>query len=202
MTTPPPPRDPDDGRPSGWDDQPPPYGQQPGYGQQPPPYDQPPGYGQQPGYGQPAYGQQPGYGPAPEAFGGSPAGTRPPQVTGAAIAAIVIGALGTLGGLLSLFAIGVIFDLSALLGLLVLVSFVIAVAVLIGGIRLIRGGDAGLLLTALYASIGLNLLLLVVSVVDGSFQFGSLLGFLVPIVIVVLLRQPPAREYLATRRPG
>ena len=47
---------------------------------------------------------------------------------------------------------------------------------------------------------GLNLLLLVVSVVDGSFQFSGLLGFVVPIVIVVLLRQPASQQYLATRR--
>jgi hypothetical protein len=121
-------------------------------------------------------------------------------VTGAAVAAVVIGALGALGGLLNLAVIGTVFDVSPLLGVLVLVSLVVALAVLAGGIQLLRGGDEKLLLTALYASIALNLLVVVLSLVDGSFQFFNLLGFLIPLVIVFLLRQPPAQQYLAERR--
>ena len=140
---------------------------------------------------------QPGWSPAPD---GPTAGVRPPQVTGAAVAAVVIGALGALGGLLNLAVIGTVFDVSPLLGVLVLVSLVVALAVLAGGIQLLRGGDEKLLLTALYASIALNLLVVVLSLVDGSFQFFNLLGFLIPLVIVFLLRQPPAQQYLAGRR--
>ncbi|MCW2581550.1 MAG: hypothetical protein JWQ53_340 [Klenkia sp.] len=174
MTSPDPPQDPN----AGWQ-------QTPG---QPYPGPQPPAYGQQPASGGPA------------APGGSPTGVRPPQVTGAAIAAVVIGALGTLGGLLNLAALGLLFEVSAVLGVLVLASLVIAVAVLVGGVLLLRGADEKLLLNALYASIALNLVVVVLSLVDGSFQVVNLLGFLVPLVIVFLLRQPPAQQYLAGRR--
>ncbi len=178
-----------------------PYGtpQQPpaGYGQQ--------GYGQ-PGYGQPGYGQQQGYGqqgytPAPSYSGGPPAtGQRPGGVTAAAVIGIVIGGLGTLGGLLALLAIGLIFEASVLLGILVLLSFAAAVVMLVGGIQALQGKSPRLLLLASFASIGLQLLSLVVGVAVGEpFSFMSLLGFLLPGLIVFLLMRPESKQYYASR---
>lgn len=118
MSTPTPPPDPQ----QGW--------QQPGPSQ---PY----GAGGQP---QP-YGGNPGN--APQAPGGYSNSARPGQVTAAAVIGIVSGALGVIGNLVSL---GLAFDFSALLGLLSLVSLVIAIGALVGGIQVLRGGSPQVLL--------------------------------------------------------
>ena len=178
-----------------------PHGQ-PGWG---PPADQPPGqgYGQPQGYG-PEYGQPQGYGQGygdPQAYGGPPGGgKRPGQVTAAAVIGIVIGGLGTLGGLISLFAIGQLFAVDALLGILALLSLAAAVVLLVGGIKVLRGQDPKLLLLGSYASIGLQLLYLLWALVrEQGFVFTGLLGFLMPILILVLLRSGQSREYFAAR---
>ena len=145
------------------------------------------------GYGAPA----PGWSGAPAGYG---AGQRPGQVTGAAVIGIVNGALGSLGGLFSLFGLGLVFAFDAFLGLLALASFAVAVVVLIGGIQAIQGKSPRLLLLGSYASIGIQLLYLLWSIVSGwGFAFMGLLGFLLPAVIVFLLRQPQAKQYYASQ---
>ncbi|MGY2002293.1 hypothetical protein [Blastococcus sp. SYSU DS1024] len=168
---------------------------QPGWG--PPPGQQPgQGYGQGPGYGQ----QPGGYPAAPAGYGQAPTGQRPGQVTAAAVIGVVIGGLGTLGGLLTLFAIGAVFEVDALLGILALLSFAAAVVLLIGGIQVLRGQDPKLLLLGSYASIGLQLLYLLWSLVqEEGFVFTGLLGFVLPILIVVLLRTGQSQQYFAAR---
>ena len=157
----------------------------------------------QPGWGAP---QQPpgGYNPAPQ-YSGSPAGygagaARPSQVTAAAIIGIVIGGLGCLGGLIALTGLGVVFAFDAVLGLLALLSLAAAVVILIGGIQAIRGQSPRLLLLGSYASIVIQLLYLIWALVSGwGFVWTGLLGFILPVVIVFLLRQPQAKEYYASR---
>ena len=149
---------------------------------------------------------QPGWG-APQPYGapGSPAGygggaARPSQVTAAAIIGIVIGGLGTLFGLLALAVIGVVFAINALLGIFALLSIAAAVVVLVGGIQVLRGQSPKLLLLGSYASIGIQLLYLILSLVsDYGFSFSALLGFILPVVIVVLLMQPQSKQYFASQ---
>jgi hypothetical protein len=161
--------------------------------------------GGQPGWStppQPPAGYNPpGYDPAPSYAGGSPAaGERPSQVTAAAVIGIVIGALGSLGGLIGLFGLGLVFAFDAVLGLLTLLSFAVAVVLLVGGIQAIQGKSPRLLLLGSFASIGVQLLYLIWSIVSGwGFAFFGLLGFILPIVIVYLLRQPIAKQYYASR---
>ena len=156
----------------------------------------------QPGWGAP---QQGGYQPAPNYAGspagyGAPAGKRPGTVTAAAVIGIVIGALGTLGGLISLFGIGILFEFDVCLGVLELLSFAVAVFMLVAGIQALTGKSPKLLLQASYASVVLQLLYLIWSLVSGwGFAFTGLLGFIIPIAIVALLRQPPAKQYYASR---
>jgi hypothetical protein len=178
----------------GWDaPQQQPY-QQPGYPQP----------GQQPGHQQPGY-QQPGYQPAPSYSGGpagygAPTGQRPGPVRTAAIIGIVWGGLGTLFGLLGLIAIGLIFSYSALLGLFVLLGLAASIAMLVAGIQTLQGKSPKLLLYLSYASIAIQLLSLIFSLASGyGFSFSSLLGFIVPIVIVAMLRQPVSKQYYAAR---
>lgn len=170
---------------------------QPSWG--PPPGQQPaPGYGQQ--YPPQQYGQGYGYPNAPAGYGQAPGGKRPGQVTAAAVIGVVIGGLGTLGGLLTLFAIGAVFEIDALLGILALLSFASAVVLLIGGIQVLRGQEPRLLLLGSYASIALQLLYLLWGLVqDEGFVFTGLLGFVLPILIVVLLRTEQSRQYFAAR---
>jgi hypothetical protein len=202
MSSPTPGSDPNQPQP-GWGP-PPSQGQQPGYGQQQPGYGQP-AYGQQqPDYGQPAYGQpqgQPGYEAAPGWSGApAPGGKRPGAVTAAAVIGIVIGGLGTLGGLLTLFALGDLFEIDALLGILALLSFAAAIVLLVGGIQVLRGQAPKLLLLGSYASIVTQLLYLVWALIrDQGLVFTGLLGFILPILIVVLVRSGQSREYFAAR---
>ena len=172
-----------------------------------PPQGSPQGYGAPaqgygaptPGYGNPAQGYG---GPAPAYPGGPDAGPgqRPVQVTAAAIIGIVIGGLGTLGGLLALLAIGLLFGISPLLGIFALLSLAAAVVVLVGGIQTIQGKSPRLLLLGSYASIAVQLLYLIISIAVGyGFSFTSLLGFVLPGVIVFLLMQPQTKQYYASR---
>ncbi|SMO83357.1 hypothetical protein SAMN06273567_105125 [Geodermatophilus aquaeductus] len=161
-------------------------------------------YGQQQPHGQP-YGQQPpapyggGFG-GPSPYGGAPAGQRPGQVTAAAVIGVVIGGLGSLFGLLAILGIGLLFALSPLLGLFTLLAVATAVVVLVGGIQVLTGKGPRLLLLGSYASIGIQLLTLVISLaVGGGFEFSALLGFVLPGLIVFLLQQPQAKQYFASR---
>jgi hypothetical protein len=157
----------------------------------------------QPGWGAPQPAQ--GYNPAPSSSGppagyGAAGNQRPSQVTAAAIIGIVIGGIGTLFGLIGLFAIGIVFDFNLILGLLYLVSIATAVVVLIGGIQAIQGKSPRLLLLGSYASIGVQLLYLIFSVASGyGFSFSALVGFVLPGIIVFLLMQPQAKQFYASR---
>jgi hypothetical protein len=112
----------------------------------------------------------------------------------------VIGGLGTLFGLLALIAIGLLFAISALLGILALLSFAAAIVVLVGGIQTIQGKSPRLLLLGSYASIALQVLYLIIAIAVGEgFSFTSLLGFVLPGVIVWLLMQPQSKQYFASR---
>ena len=145
------------------------------------------------GYGAPA----PSWSGAPTGFG---AGQRPGQVTAAAVIGIVIGALGSLGGFVSLFGLGLVFSFDAFLGLLALASFAVAVVVLVGGIQAVQGKSPRLLLLGSYASIAIQLLYLLWSIISGwGFAFMGFLGFVLPAVIVFLLHQPQAKQYYASR---
>ena len=166
-----------------------------------------PGWGapQQPQGYQPQGYQPQGYQPAPSYSGdpagyGAPTGKRPGTVTAAAVIGIVIGALGTLGGLLSLLGIGLVFDFDVILGILALLSFAVAVLMLVAGIQALTGKSPKLLLQASYASIVLQLIYLIWALVSGwGYEFTGLLGFVLPVVIVALLMQPASKQYYAAR---
>ncbi len=167
---------------------------QPGWSAPPPP----PGQGYDPqGYGAQEYGA-----PAPS-WSGSPAwygaDQRPGQVAAAAIIGIVIGGIGTLFGLLGLFAIALLFEASAILGLLFLLSVATAVVVLVGGIQTLQGRSPRLLLLGCYASIGIQLLYTIFAMTYGESWFSGLLSFVIPILIVALLLQPQSKQYFAAR---
>ena len=149
----------------------------------------------QAGWGAP---QQPGYSPAPSYSAGPPAGTgqRPGMVSAAGIIGIVWGALGLLFGLL---ALAILFAFGALLGLLALISVVVAAALLWAGIQVIQGKSPRLLLLMSYVAIGINLLTMIFEITQGASIFSSLLGFVIPGVIVFLLLNRQSKQYYASR---
>jgi len=120
-------------------------------------------------------------------------------VTAAAVIGIVIGGIGSLFGLLGLFALGLLFEISAILGLLFLLSVATAVVVLVGGIQAIQGKSPRLLLLGSYASIGVQLLYTIFAISYGETWFSGLLSFVLPILIVFLLLQPQSKQYYAAR---
>ena len=149
----------------------------------------------QPGWDAP---QQPGYSPAPSYSAAPPAGAgqRPGMVTAAGIIGIVWGALGLLFGLL---ALAILFAFGALLGLLALIGVVVAGALLWAGIQVIQGKSPRLLLLMSYVAIGINLLTMIFEITQGASIFSSLLGFIIPGVIVFLLLNPQSKQYYASR---
>jgi len=151
----------------------------------------------QPGWGAPQQ-PAPGGGPAPSYSAGPPAGAgqRPAQVSAAAIIGIVIGGLGVLG----LFAVGLYFAFSAVLGLLSLLAVAAAVITLVGGIQAIQGKSPRLLMLGSYASIAVQLLTFLWALISGyGFIFFGFLGLILPGVIVFLLMQPQTKQYYASR---
>ncbi|MGQ4819503.1 hypothetical protein ACQ1ZK_20735, partial [Enterococcus faecium] len=71
---------------------------------------------------------------------------------------------------------------------------------LIGGIQVLRGQDPKLLIMGSYASIVTQLLYLVWGLIrEQGFVFTGLLGFVLPVLIVVLLRSGQSRQYFASR---
>jgi hypothetical protein len=151
----------------------------------------------------PGYGPAPTYGDAPAGFGGAAAAGRPGMVTGAAITGIVWGALGCLFGLIAVLALSVIFSyggLGALFGIFALLGLAVSVALLVAGIQALQGKSPKLLLYISYASIVIQLLALIFAIASPyGFSFTSLLGFIVPGVIVALLWQPVSKQYYAAR---
>ncbi|MEX5717640.1 hypothetical protein [Geodermatophilus maliterrae] len=170
-------------------------GQQPGYGAP----GQPP-YGQQPG-GPVPYGQPPGGFGGPAPYGGPPAGKRPTPVTAAAVVGIVWGALGAL---LSLVVMLAAFELGAtVVGLLLLLSLTLYVALLVGGINVLRGQAPKLLLYASYALVAVGVLSFVASLVaTGGSAANGVLGIVITAAIAALLLQPPSKQYFAARGQG
>jgi hypothetical protein len=167
----------------------------PGPDENPPRWDAP--QGSQPGWNAPP--PPPGYAPTPSYSDGSGVARRPGQVTAAAVIGIVIGGLGTLGGLLLLFALPAIFEISAFYGLMSLLSLAAAVMLLVGGIQVLTGKSPRLLLLGGYVNIAVQLIYTIAAVAYGEPWFTGLLGFVLPVLIVVFLRQQSARQYFASR---
>lgn len=147
------------------------------------------------------YTPAPSYSAAPMGYDG--AAKRPGMVTGAAVTGIVWGGLGTLFGLLALFALSLIFSygaFGALFGIFVIIGLAVSIALLVAGIQALQGKSPKLLLYLCYAAIVVELLSLIFSLSSGyGFSFGSLLGFIVPGVIVALLWQPVSKQFYAAR---
>jgi hypothetical protein len=141
-----------------------------------------------------------GYNPAPQ-YSGAPAGygqgQRPGMVTAAAIIAIVWGGLGALFGLI---ALGIAFALSALLGLILLLSVALSVVLLVAGIFVLQGKNPKMLVIICWVAIGINLLSLIISIAqDGGNAFSGVLGFVIPGVVLALMLQPQSKQYFAAR---
>ena len=135
--------------------------------------------------------------PAPE----DQSGRRPGTVTAAAVVGIVMGALTCLLSLLALAAVGALdTDLSAVDVVLGLLGTAVAVAMLVGGVRLLRGGTHLLLLRAAYAVSGPWLLGVVANLAAGNgFVGGGLLSVVAAAVVVGLLGGQQAQRWTATR---
>jgi hypothetical protein len=158
----------------------------------------------QPGWGAPQQPSQ-GYSPAPSYSGppagyGAPGGQRPGMATAAGVIGIVWGGLGALFGLL---ALSVAFALSAVLGLILLVSLALSVGLLVGGIQVVTNKSPKLLLYISYVAVAINLLSLIVSIAqDGGNAFSGVLGFILPGVVIALLLQAQVKQFYASRGMG
>jgi len=142
------------------------------------------------------WGPQAGPGPG----WGDPPVRRPGTVTGAAVVAIVFGSLVGLLNLVGLLASGsldVDFGVADLALTVVVVA--LAVALVVGGIRVLTGREPQLLLYAGFGLIGLWLLGVVVSIADGRNPLSGFLTLVAGAVVVSLLRNPASRAWFASR---
>ena len=182
--------------------------QQPGYQQAP--YQQPaPQYGAAP-YGAPAY--PPGY--------GAPAGSgRPGMVTAAAVLAFIWGGLGILFGLIA-FAAGSVLSAASsavcdstsldrdtaaacdtvggagtFLVIVTIGTIVVAALMIWGGVVALNGKNGQILVIAcaIYAALA------ILSIIASSFGFTSLLGFVIPVLIVVFLLNAQSKAWFKAK---
>ncbi|TYP85968.1 hypothetical protein [Blastococcus xanthinilyticus] len=170
---------------------------QPGWGPPPPqggygPPQPHPGWGPQPAQG--GYGAAPGYGAGPGA-------RRPGAVTAAGVVGIVIGALVALLNLLGLaLADDVLVEVTALDVLLSVLAIAAGVALVAGGIQVLRNAAPHLLLFAAYGTAAVWVINLVVVLSRGDgFAGAGLLLIVGAAVIAGLLRGASAQRWYGGR---
>lgn len=192
----------------------PPPGQQPGYQQAP--YPGPDQYGQYPsqGAGYPATNQ---YG---QPLHGAPAGTaRPGMVTAAAVLAFIWGGLAILFGLLALVAGSVLSSAASTVCdddslststaaacdsvsgigtflIIITIGLIIVAGLMIwGGVVALNGKNGQILVIAcgIYAALAL------VSVISSGFEFTSLIGFVIPVLILVFMFNSASRAWFRAK---
>ena len=186
-----------------------------------------PGY-QQPAYQQPAYQQPAQYPAAPAAYPaayvqpgyGAPAGSvRPGMVTAAAVLAFIWGGLGILFGLIGLAAGSVLSSASSAvcndnsldintaaacdsvggIGTFLIVvtigTIIIAGLMIWGGVVALNGKNGQILVIAC----GVYAALAILSVIASGFGFTYLLGFVIPVLIVVFLLNAQSRAWFKAK---
>lgn len=190
--------------------------QQPGYPQAPAPYGQQQ-YGQTP-YGQPPHGA-PGYPAGPGGYGAPAGSVRPGMVTAAAVLAFIWGGLGILFGLIAFAAGSVLSTASSvvcdntslnrdtaaacdsvggagtfLIGVTI-GTIVVAALMIWGGVVALNGKNGQILVIAcaIYAALA------ILSVIASSFGFSTLLGFVIPVLIVVFLLNGQSKEWFKAK---
>lgn len=192
---------------------PPAYGPPAGYA---PPAYAPPAYGPPPGYGAPAYGPPPGYGwgPPPPGYGWGPppplvppvwpAGPgRPGVATTAGVLGIVTGGLSLLVSLV--LAVAVLAGDDDAVSVVLLLGLPCGALCLAGGVRLLGRHSPTLLLTAALASVVVLFLALAVGAgTAGSADVVGLTVFLVlalplPVLTAVFARLPATVGWAAAR---
>lgn len=145
----------------------------------------------------------PGYGTPPV---GQATGQRPGQVTAAAVIGIVWGALGSLFGLLGLIGASVIaesdlgVEITALDIVVTILGIAVAVALIVGGIQVLRGKSPQLLFYAALALAAAFVLGVIVNLAQGrDFAVPGVLTIVVAAVIVSLLRNERSKQYYASQ---
>jgi len=132
-------------------------------------------------------------------------GQRPGAATGAAVLAIIFGALGALFGLLAVVGSGVIIAAMGTIGVLLMILSIITLGVavlgLIGGIMMLGNKKGGYTLTLVYAIVALiaNVVSFVLTIVAGSPPniVGLIFGAVVPVIVLILLMMKPVKDFYA-----
>lgn len=148
---------------------------------------------------QPGYQQPYGSAPAPQpGYGGPIAATRPGQVTAAAVLAFVSGGLNLLAALILLVGNSLAADLGISAGLIVvfgLLDLVFGAALIYGGLQAINGKDQRILVAVAGAAVVLQLLYWVTV----AFGAASLLGLILPAIIIAMLMQPQSKQWFQSK---
>ncbi|MTD13095.1 hypothetical protein GIS00_03925 [Nakamurella sp. YIM 132087] len=128
-------------------------------------------------YGAPGYPAQPS--------------TRPGVVTAAAVLAFVVGGLNVIFGLVGF---GVVASVGGAYAFLIILNLAFAALLIWGGVQAINGRNG----TILVIAAGISILLQLISMIT-YFSTGSLIGLVIPILILVFMLQQPSRNWIRSR---
>jgi hypothetical protein len=162
-----------------------------------------------PGPGYPAPGSTPSYPPQGAAPGGWSAppgaypapttglpaatGRRPGFVTAAAVLAFVVGGLTIITGLIS-FSVLSTLNVGGFYVVIIILAILVAIGLVWGGVQALGGKDGRILVAAAGAGIVVN----VISMIT-YFTAGSLLSFVIPILIIAFMLQATTKQWLDSK---
>jgi hypothetical protein len=115
------------------------------------------------------------------------------MVTAAAVLAFIVGGLGIIFGLIS-FGLLTSFGVGGFYTVLVVLALITCAVMIWGGVQALGGKDGRILTVGAAAAIVINLIELVM-----YFYAGSLLGLIIPILILVFLFNPQSKTWIKSK---
>jgi hypothetical protein len=129
--------------------------------------------------------------PPPYGYPPAAAAARPGMVTAAAVLAFIVGGLSII---FDLIAFSVLSLVGGAYAIYIILALVAAALLIWGGVQAMSGKDGRILVIAAGAAIVVNLIGMIV-----YFSAGSLLGLIIPILILVFMFNPQSKAWIQSR---
>ena len=129
--------------------------------------------------------------PPPYGYPPAVAAARPGMVTAAAVLAFIVGGLSIIFDLIAFSVLSIVGGAYAIYIILALVA---AALLIWGGVQALNGKDGRILVIAAGAAIVVNLIGMII-----YFSAGSLLGLVIPILILVFMFNPQSKAWIQSK---
>jgi hypothetical protein len=129
--------------------------------------------------------------PPPYGYPPAAAAARPGMVTAAAVLAFIVGGLSII---FDLIAFSVLSLVGGAYAIYIILALVAAALLIWGGVQAMSGKDGRILVIAAGAAIVVNLIGMIV-----YFSAGSLLGLIIPILILVFMFNPQSKAWIRSK---